>query len=254
MASGVLERKPGEYAMDRFRRRRRAWLARVWWRILLVAAALVTAIGVLGLIMPAQIRPLFWAAGFGGTFVLLVALVEFGPAHIESWRVGAEGEGRTAKVLRPLTRSGWVLINDVPAKRGNYDHILIGPAGVFLLETKDLSGAVSVRHGVLSVQHAGDETDRYERSNVGPRVRGAAAQLSNLLRTDQGRVWVQPLVVLWAKFDQRSIINDHVAWVRGDALADVLAARPARLSAAEVAQISEALHAWAHAHSQPATD
>jgi hypothetical protein len=81
MASGVLERKPGEYAMDRFRRRRRAWLARVWWRILLVAAALVTAIGVLGLIMPAQIRPLFWAAGFGGTFVLLVALVEFGPAH-----------------------------------------------------------------------------------------------------------------------------------------------------------------------------
>jgi hypothetical protein len=46
------------------------------------------------------------------------ALAQSPPAHIERWRQGAEGERATARILRPLTRSGWVLINDVQRDRG----------------------------------------------------------------------------------------------------------------------------------------
>ncbi len=247
MATDPLDRKPGEYAMDRYHRRQRAWLARVWWRALLIAVVLATTVGVLGLLTPAPIRPLFWAAGFAGAIVFIAALVASEPPHVENWRFGAEGEERTAKALRSLIRSGWVLVNDVPAKRGNYDHILIGPAGVFVLETKRLAGTVSVRRGVLSVQHDGDEGGRYEKSNVTAIVRAGAAELSEILRTHQIHLWVQPLVVLWAKFDQRSIMSEQVAWVRGSELAKVLAARPQRLSATEVEQVSAAIVAWVRA-------
>jgi len=50
--------------------------------------------------------------------------------------VSAEGEKATAKALRGLVKSGWTLLNDVDWGRGNIDHVLVGPAGVFLLETK----------------------------------------------------------------------------------------------------------------------
>ncbi|HUB36190.1 MAG TPA: nuclease-related domain-containing protein, partial [Solirubrobacteraceae bacterium] len=59
-----------------------------------------------------------------------------------NWGLGAEGERRTERALRPLVRSGWSIVHDVEARYGNYDHIAVGPAGVFLLETKNLRGIV----------------------------------------------------------------------------------------------------------------
>src|SRR5207247_2274258 len=64
----------------------------------------------------------------------------------EHWRVcakllglgAAAGEQQTAAVLGRLG-AGWHSIHDVPQSRGNWDHICVGPAGVFLLETKDVS-------------------------------------------------------------------------------------------------------------------
>jgi hypothetical protein len=53
-----------------------------------------------------------------GAGVAFAALAQSPPAHIERWRQGAEGERATARTLRPLTKSGWVLINDVQRDRG----------------------------------------------------------------------------------------------------------------------------------------
>jgi hypothetical protein len=39
------------------------------------------------------------------------------------------------------------------------------------------------------------------------------------------RVWVQPTVVLWGAFEQRSIQSNGVAWIDGRNLAAVLLAR-----------------------------
>jgi hypothetical protein len=76
------------------------------------------------------------------------------PDPARAWRRGAEGERRTAKRLRPLTHQGWVVLHDraIPGFPGNVDHLVIGPPGVFVVDSKLWSGrAVTVTDGVLHV-------------------------------------------------------------------------------------------------------
>jgi hypothetical protein len=55
-----------------------------------------------------------------------------------AWRRGATGERRTARLLDPLERQGWVVLHDlaVPGSRANLDHLVIGPGGVFAIDSK----------------------------------------------------------------------------------------------------------------------
>ena len=59
-----------------------------------------------------------------------------------NWQRGARGERRTARQLDRLTRHGWVIFHDlaVPDSRANADHFIIGPAGVFLADSKNWRG------------------------------------------------------------------------------------------------------------------
>jgi hypothetical protein len=52
------------------------------------------------------------------------------PHYVEHWRLGFEGERRTAKELRRLERAGLHVAHDVQDGHGNYDHIAVGAAGV----------------------------------------------------------------------------------------------------------------------------
>jgi hypothetical protein len=63
-----------------------------------------------------------------------------------AWARGAAGERMTAECLAPLGRRGFVFLHD-RARRGrggNIDHVVIGPPGVFVVETKYLAGVVRV--------------------------------------------------------------------------------------------------------------
>ncbi|MDE1890020.1 MAG: thermonuclease family protein [Planctomycetota bacterium] len=53
------------------------------------------------------------------------------------WHKGIQGEKMVVEALAPLDNS-YVLINDVllPERKGNIDHILVGPNSVFVIETK----------------------------------------------------------------------------------------------------------------------
>jgi hypothetical protein len=59
-----------------------------------------------------------------------------------NWARGARGERRTARQLRRLARHGWVIFHDlaVPGSGANADHLVIGPGGVFLLDSKNWRG------------------------------------------------------------------------------------------------------------------
>jgi hypothetical protein len=59
-----------------------------------------------------------------------------------NWQRGARGERHTARQLDRLTRHGWVVFHDlaVPDSRANADHLIIGPAGVFLADSKNWRG------------------------------------------------------------------------------------------------------------------
>ena len=64
-----------------------------------------------------------------------------------AWEAGAEGERWVAETLRALEGHGWRLLHDVrwPGRpRANLDHVLVGPGGVIVLDTKNWSGRVEV--------------------------------------------------------------------------------------------------------------
>jgi hypothetical protein len=73
-----------------------------------------------------------------------------------NWQRGARGERRTVRQLDRLTRYGWIVFHDlvVPDSRANADHLIIGPAGVFLVDSKNGRGRLAfVPDGIL--RHSG---------------------------------------------------------------------------------------------------
>ena len=90
-----------------------------------------------------------------------------GSARNEAWQVreraarlqrraemfdkGADGEARTAKALSRLGRD-WVVLQDVQwqgRRLANIDHVVVGPGGIFVIDTKDWAGKLSVEGNVL---------------------------------------------------------------------------------------------------------
>jgi len=70
----------------------------------------------------------------------------------DKWERGADGERRTATVLDALPGDEWTVLHDVPwpgRPRANIDHVVIGPPGVFVIDSKNWSGSVGVVDGVL---------------------------------------------------------------------------------------------------------
>jgi hypothetical protein len=57
---------------------------------------------------------------------------------------GATGEEQVGGNLDQMADLGWCVIHDASLGRGNVDHILIGPPGIFTIETKSHPGPVRV--------------------------------------------------------------------------------------------------------------
>ena len=67
------------------------------------------------------------------------------PSTTRAWAIGADGEARLAASLADL--DGVRVLHDrrVPGTRGNIDHIVIAPAGVFVVDAKAHKGTVRIR-------------------------------------------------------------------------------------------------------------
>ncbi|MFC7595015.1 nuclease-related domain-containing protein [Terrabacter sp. GCM10028922] len=85
------------------------------------------------------------------------ALAESLEAQAGAWDAGAEGERRVAAALARLPE-GWVVLHDRLLRPGhsrvNLDHVVVGPAGIFLIDAKNWAGGTSVHDGNLW-QHTG---------------------------------------------------------------------------------------------------
>jgi hypothetical protein len=61
---------------------------------------------------------------------------------LERVRQGEDGERAVGRLLESLAPQGWRVLHDISLGRGNIDHVLIGPAGVFSVETKSHAGRI----------------------------------------------------------------------------------------------------------------
>ncbi len=75
-----------------------------------------------------------------------IALVNPSPSE-QAWRKGASGERRVGRVLDSLQRSGVWALHDrkLPGSAANVDHVVVGPTGVFTIETKSYTGRLAIR-------------------------------------------------------------------------------------------------------------
>ena len=73
--------------------------------------------------------------GLGGAFAAVMAWPRSDPSR---WARGAAGEVVTAAILESLPRRRWVVLHDLalPGSRANVDHLVIGPTGVWVIDTK----------------------------------------------------------------------------------------------------------------------
>lgn len=85
-----------------------------------------------------------WGTGRIGR---LAKLLSDEPQSTVAWARGAEGERRLAMRLNNELDGVAVVLHDrkVPGTRGNIDHLVVAPTGVWLIDAKNYTGKVEVR-------------------------------------------------------------------------------------------------------------
>ncbi len=109
-----------------------------------------------------------------------------------SWRIGADGEETIGARLDKLTAKGWHVLHAVPiGRRGaDIDHVLIGAAGVFCINTKNHPGK-TIEVAADRIRIGGTAVDYYKKS------RSEAERSTKILSTAVGwPVEVRPVLIL----------------------------------------------------------
>jgi hypothetical protein len=153
---------------------------------------------------------------------------------VGAWRMGAKGEEEVARRLRRLP-STWTTLHDLPLGRNgaNLDHLVVGPGGVFALNTKNLRGKVWVAERALLVN--GHKTNFLSKS------KSEAERVAGILTKATGdTVAVKPiLVVMGAELSIKAQAHG-VTVVTRKRIRSWLEGRPRRLTASEVTMIVNA--------------
>jgi hypothetical protein len=153
-----------------------------------------------------------------------------------AWSKGASGERLAGWFFDRLPRP-WRVFHDLPIgeRKANVDHLVVGPAGVFTVNTKNLAGTVRVTPRTLRVNGA--------RTDFLPKAAHEADRASRLLSAALGRhVDVRAVLAIFA--DRWEIVEKpmdvHVGSPRG--VKSWLLELPAVLSEREVLAICGAAH------------
>jgi hypothetical protein len=170
----------------------------------------------------------------GSELALLVAMFAISRVVlplVERRDRGASGEEQVGALLDELGERGWRVIHDATFGHGNVDHILVGPPGVFTVETKSHPGPIRVAqlHGAT--------------------INQARAQSAALLRATG--VHAQPLLVYSrAWVDRPGARRRGVRVIPARTLIGFLEKRDAKMSAGEIEQARRCIAAALREHAQ----
>jgi len=168
-----------------------------------VFAATISVAGVLALM-----GVWWWPATFLALGLLFVLQRLAGKGRIldpERLRRGISGEEAVADALAGLPSSYWVL-HGVSTGHGDVDHVVIGPTGVFALETKAWDGKFYRSRGQLYCNGKPAE-------HVLRQARGAAGQVRELLLAAGIDEWVEAVVVAARASVSRSPVRFRKSYV-----------------------------------------
>jgi hypothetical protein len=234
--------RPGGSAQATWRRMRAAeWAA--WTRTLPWRVAATLGIGAGGGVVGSLLAPTLGLV-VGGLAAVVAGLglrFRASPDAV-AWRRGAAGERRTAHLLGPLGRHGWVVLHDlaVPGSRANLDHLAIGPGGVFVIDSKQYRGRLQLdRSGRL--WHG-----RYPLAPILHAVSFEADQAARVL-PDPGVAVVPIVAIHGAQVPWGKVVTDGVPVVPARRLPSMLRQLPAVLGPERVATLADQARIRLHA-------
>ncbi|MDQ4052430.1 MAG: NERD domain-containing protein [Actinomycetota bacterium] len=142
--------------------------------------------------------------------------------NADRYERGAQWEEATAEVLADLP-AGWTVLHDVAwpdRKLANLDHVVVGPPGVFVIDSKNWSGRVAADRGLL----------RHDRRSRVPTVQGALAGVASVAKVvpEVRREHVYA-VLCFSGSDAPDALSDGVLVCSTGSLLTVLTSRPAAL-------------------------
>jgi hypothetical protein len=234
--------RPGGSAQATWRRMRAAeWGA--WTRSLPWRVAATVGIGAAGGVLGSLLEPRLGlvlsvlaagAAGWG---------LRFRPSPAaRAWRRGAVGERRTARRLAPLERHGWAVLHDlaIPRSQANIDHLVIGPGGVFVIDSKQYRGRLQL-DGSGRLWHG-----RYP---LAPALRAVSfeADQAALVLTDPDVVVVPVMAVHGVQVPWGKVVMNGVPVVAARRLPRMLRQLPVVLGPERVAWLADQARVRLHA-------
>lgn len=166
----------------------------------------------------------------------------------ERFERGAEGEAATAEVLTALPAS-WAVLHDVRwpgRKRANIDHVVIGPGGVFVIDSKNWSSDIVITDDGLK---AGGRSKR----DTIEAAWAAAGEIAALI-PPSARVHTVP-AICFVRDEPLGGRVEGVMICSTQNLAEMLTSRPPMLGVSEsqevVAMLTQGLEAAARAARRP---
>ncbi|MEU4063559.1 nuclease-related domain-containing protein [Streptomyces wedmorensis] len=168
------------------------------------------------------------------------------PTEWDSWRKGLAGEKRVGAELNRLARHGWRVLHSIPlANRVDVDHLLIGPGGVFSINTK---------HHHNKAVWVGDDAVKVNHGKPVPYVRKSRAEAKRVVRVLEHYcgfpVPVEPVLVFVGVTDLQVVATQLGVRVYQERQVAALAPLSGALTAEQVDQVySVARHrqAWSQA-------
>jgi hypothetical protein len=149
-----------------------------------------------------------------------------------AWRRGAAGERRTARLLSSLARQGWAVLHDlIPGSRANLDHLVIGPGGVFMIDSKQYRGRLKL-DPMGRLWHG-----RYPLAPALRAVSWEADQAAQVL-PDPGMAVVPIVAVHGARVPWGKVVSDGVPVLAATRMPGLLRALPAVLGPERVAAVA----------------
>jgi len=152
--------------------------------------------------------------------------------HVKALRLAVDGERAVGQFLERFRQSGYQVFHDMLGTGFNVDHVLIGPAGVFTMETKTWSKPTDSDARIMfdgeSVKYGSNTPDR----DPVTQALAQASWLRALLQESTGKVFhVWPVILFPGWFVEQLPGSKRRVWVlEPKALPGFIDKEPRRLS------------------------
>lgn len=160
-------------------------------------------------------------------------------------KAGRDGERSVGQYLEWFRADRNFVLHDIPASKGNIDHLIIGRKGIFTIETKTLtkpeSGPCIVRFNAGTLEANGRPFDR----NPIVQAKAEAGWLRGFLRDARFDAYIWPVVIIPGWFVEPFDMQSAGVWVLNEkALGTFITNQPDRYTEEQVKAIASAVKSY----------